>query len=124
MDESMKIIVGVISYLLSAIPIYLLAKKAGANNAVFAFIPILNIYLILDICGFAWWYMLLLLIPLVNIVVGLFIMYKFFSMYESGQIVFLIIIISGIAGAFMYAFSFIGIIALWWLALSDRDIVY
>lgn len=124
MNESMQIILGISVYLLSSIPVYLLAKKAGANNAVFAFIPILNMYLIIDICGFPWWYMLLLLIPFLNIVLGLFIMYKFFSMYESGQIVFLIIIISGIAGAFMYVFSFIGIIAIWWLALSDRDIVY
>ena len=116
-------VIALISYLIGTTPFYFLAKKAESNIAYFAFIPILNIYLILNICGLSWWVMLLLLIPFLNIVVALYILFEFLALYESGIAVFFIILVSGIAsGLFWDGLNFIGVAALWWLALSDKEI--
>ena len=50
-------------------PVYLIAQKTHADNPVFAFIPILNFYLVCKIAGRPVWWMILYLIPVVNLVI-------------------------------------------------------
>lgn len=68
-SQAVHVILGVLSYLYVAICLYLIATKTGEDNAWFAFVPILNLVLILSISGKPIWWILLLFIPFVNIVI-------------------------------------------------------
>ena len=56
-------------YVLGAIPLFTMAKKIGSPNAWFAFVPILNLVLMLEIAGKELWWILLMFVPCVNVVV-------------------------------------------------------
>ena len=55
-------------YVYSAITLMFIAKKTGTSNAWMAWIPILNIYLMCKIAGKSVFWILLFLLPVVNIV--------------------------------------------------------
>lgn len=57
-------------YLTLCIPLYVMGKKTGQDNPWFAFVPILNTILMLQIADKELWWFLLLLIPLVNVIVA------------------------------------------------------
>lgn len=52
-------------------PVFLIAKKTQTAHPFFAFIPILNYYLICTISGRPVWWMILYLIPLVNLIIDM-----------------------------------------------------
>jgi hypothetical protein len=56
-------------YVLSSLPLFTMGKKVGSPNAWFAFVPILNIVLMLEIAGKDLWWLILFFIPCVNVVV-------------------------------------------------------
>jgi hypothetical protein len=58
----------VIFYALFAYPFYVMAQKVGSANGWWAFIPILNYFLMAEIGGKELWWGVLMLIPCVNIV--------------------------------------------------------
>lgn len=57
-------------YVYVALAIYTIAQKTNTENAWLAWIPILNILLILNIAKKPLWWLVLFLIPLVNIVIA------------------------------------------------------
>jgi len=65
-----------LAYFLYTVPMYLLAKKMGDDEAWFAFIPILNIWQQIQLAGLDWWFILLCLIPCVNLFVIIYIWMK------------------------------------------------
>jgi hypothetical protein len=62
--------VGFVSYLYYALCLYFMAQRAGTGNGWFAFIPILNVILLLQIADKPVWWILLFCIPLVNLVIA------------------------------------------------------
>lgn len=58
----------VLIYLFTAYCLMVIAEKTNTSRKWFAFIPILNFYLMCKIAGKSVWWVVLLLIPLVNIV--------------------------------------------------------
>ena len=64
-------ILGIAVYLYVSVCLYVLANKTGADNAWFAFIPILDLVLMLSIAGKPLWWIFLLFIPVVNIFIGI-----------------------------------------------------
>jgi hypothetical protein len=66
-----SIITGVVIYVFFALVLMGIANKTKTENAWFAWIPILNIVLMLNIAKRPIWWIILLLIPLVNIIVGI-----------------------------------------------------
>lgn len=56
-------------YILLAIPLFVMGQKTEQDYPWFAFIPILNVILMLQIADKELWWILLLLIPCVNIVI-------------------------------------------------------
>ena len=56
-------------YLFISYSVYLIAKKLGEENAWLAFVPVFNFVLILRIAGMSGWWILGLLVPLLNIYV-------------------------------------------------------
>jgi hypothetical protein len=63
-------------YIYLAICLQVLAKKTGAGNGWMAWIPIANIFLMIKIAQKPLWWFLLLLIPIVNIVIGVILWMK------------------------------------------------
>ena len=58
-------------YVYTALALQTIAQKTNTENAWLAWIPIANIVLLLNIAKKPIWWILLLLIPLVNIIVGI-----------------------------------------------------
>jgi hypothetical protein len=56
-------------YVLVALPLYTMGKKTDSQHPWFAFVPILNTILMLEIAGKELWWFLLMLVPCVNIIV-------------------------------------------------------
>jgi len=68
----MALIPLVVVHVILAVPLMKLAKKASmSSEAWWAWIPVLNAILFLKLAGKPAWWFVLLLIPLVNIVVGI-----------------------------------------------------
>ena len=69
-------IVSILVYLFVAFCLYTIAKKTNTENAWLAFIPIANIVLACQIAGKPWWWVFLFLIPIVNIILGIIVMWN------------------------------------------------
>jgi hypothetical protein len=55
-------------YLVYAVPVFIIARKCEHPYAWLAFVPIANLWLMVDIAGKEWWWMLLFFVPFANIV--------------------------------------------------------
>ena len=69
LQNTTSLIVGVACYILLAIPLYSLGQKAGKANAWFAFVPILNMLLLLDLADKELWWIILFFIPCIGWIV-------------------------------------------------------
>ncbi len=58
------------SYIYIAYCLQIIARKTGTENSWFAWVPILNIYLMCKIARKPGWWVIFFIIPIVNIVVG------------------------------------------------------
>lgn len=67
------ILIFLIVYIYYSVCLMFIAKKTNTGNAWLAWIPIVNIFLVLKIAKKPAWWIFLLLIPLVNIVLGIII---------------------------------------------------
>lgn len=64
-------IIILIFYVYMAICLQTIAKKTNTDNAWFAWIPILNVFLMLMIAQKPLWWFILMLIPIVNIIISI-----------------------------------------------------
>jgi uncharacterized membrane protein YoaK (UPF0700 family) len=69
-------VVSILVYLFVAFCLYTIAKKTNTQYPWLAFIPFANIVLACQIAGKPWWWVFLFLIPIVNIVLGIIVMWK------------------------------------------------
>ena len=100
--------VGVVFYVVQAIAFYQIAKKANIRNAWVAFIPFVQFIVVLHVIDRSGWNILLILIPLVNIVLIIIWLVKFYIAFSvsTGLIVLSIIIpIAGLVVQLVIAFS-------------------
>lgn len=65
------LIIGLVVYIYFALCLMTIAKKTNTPNSWFAWIPILNIILMLQISKRPMWWIILMLIPLINIIVSI-----------------------------------------------------
>ena len=73
MDDTLSLILGILTYLYISVCLYFMAKKTGEDNAWFAFVPILDIILLLSVADMPLWWLVLCFIPLVNLVAAVMI---------------------------------------------------
>ena len=66
--------VALVAYVFSAICLMKIAEKTGTPNGWWAWVPILNVLLMISIAGKPMWWILLMLIPLVNIVIAIIVL--------------------------------------------------
>lgn len=64
-------IIMVVGYIYFAICLMKIAKKTNTENGWFAWIPILNVFLMLMIAKRPLWWFILMLIPIVNLIIGI-----------------------------------------------------
>ena len=69
MDNMFTFIVSIAVYVYLAYSLMVIADKTDTENSWFAWIPILNLYLMCKIAGKPGWWIILFLIPIVNIVI-------------------------------------------------------
>lgn len=63
---------GLVSYLITAVSLYGVFKKAGEPPWA-AFVPLYNLFVLVRVAGYNPWMFLLFIIPLVNVVFGVFV---------------------------------------------------
>lgn len=68
--------VPIVGYVWIALCLYIIAKKTNTENAWMAWVPVANVILACQIAGKPWWWIFLFLIPLVNLVLGIIVMWK------------------------------------------------
>ncbi|MEQ9620116.1 MAG: DUF5684 domain-containing protein [Deltaproteobacteria bacterium] len=76
MDNLFGIIVFLVIYAYLAYSLQVIADKTNTENSWLAWIPIANIYLMCKIAGKPGWWLILFLIPIVNIVIGIIVLMK------------------------------------------------
>ncbi len=70
-------ITSLVFYVYLSYSLYVIAQKTGhSDNAWLAWIPIVNLFLTLQIAGEPGWWFILFLIPIVNIVIGVIVWMK------------------------------------------------
>ena len=74
--SGMWAVVSIACYVWVALCLYIIAKKTNTENPWMAWIPIANIILACQIAGKPWWWIFLFLIPIVNIILGIIVMWK------------------------------------------------
>jgi hypothetical protein len=65
------IILELVFYIYFCLCIFLIAKKLDVPNPWIAWIPVVQIWTIVNCAGKPWWWILLLLVPIVNIIIGI-----------------------------------------------------
>lgn len=68
-----NLVVTVVMYVIVAYFLMKIAKKAGRTDSWMAWIPILNLVLMIQIAGKPWWWIFLFIIPIVNIILAFYI---------------------------------------------------
>lgn len=63
-------------YLIEFIPVFIIARRCGHENAWLAFVPIANLWLMCDMAEMEPWFLIALLVPGVNIVLMAVIWWK------------------------------------------------
>lgn len=66
-------IIWLVAYAFFAFVLMTIANKLGTENSWMAWVPILNIYLMVKMADRPGWWLILLLVPLVNFVIGIII---------------------------------------------------
>jgi hypothetical protein len=74
----------ILLYVLFALPMWAVFKKAGSDMAWAAFVPIFNLYVLLKIVGRPGWWLLLFLIPIVNFIVLIVVYYDLSKSFGHG----------------------------------------
>jgi hypothetical protein len=102
------LVVGIVFYVIQAIAFFQLGKKANIRNAWVAFIPFVQIIVVLHIIDKSGWNIFLFFIPVVNIILYIIWMVKFylaFSVNVGLIVVSIIIPIVGLIVQLVMAFS-------------------
>jgi hypothetical protein len=74
----------IVLYVLFALPLWAVLKKAGSDMAWAAFVPILSWYALLKIVGRPGWWLLLYLIPIVNVIVIIVVLHDLSKSFGHG----------------------------------------
>ncbi len=74
--SGMWTLVSIGGYVWIALCLYIIAKKTNTENPWMAWIPFANIILACKIAGKPWWWIFLFFIPIVNIVLGIIVMWN------------------------------------------------
>ncbi len=95
-------------YLLYSYVMYKTAIRCGAENPWYQFVPILNLYgMVVEMAQLEWWYILLMFVPLVNVVVSFYVMWRIVENagFPGWTVLLLLIPFVGFFMPFYWAFA-------------------
>lgn len=101
-------IVGLI-FVLACYPVFLIAKKTNAPYAFYAFIPILNYYLLCKIAGRPVWWMVLYFVPFVGLAIDVIVWMDIAQVRQKPNWLGILILV-----------PLVNLGMMWYLALSDQ----
>lgn len=104
----MLIVIG-IALVLFCYPLFVIAKKTGAQYPYIAFIPLLNYYLMCKISGRPVWWILLFLIPFVNMVIDIIVWTDIAKVRQKPAWLGLLVVV-----------PLLNLFMMWYVALSDE----
>ena len=107
MNGGMMVTISLIVYVLLAFPLYVIATKTGTENPWMAFVPILNAYLMVMIAGLEWWYLLLFLIPCVNLFVSIYVWWQICEARDKPGVLSLLMLIPCLNVALPFYVAFV-----------------
>ena len=107
---------GIIGYVCLAIGLYYSAKKANTKNPWVAFIPIVQIVVLLQLIDKSGWSIFLLLIPGINWILMIIWVVKYFRAFEAGSG----FVAAAIITMILLPLSFIADILVLVVGLSDK----
>ena len=70
-SSGLIVIFAIVTYVVLAYPIYVMGNKTNSDHSWFAFVPILNVVLLLEIGGKDLWWIILFFVPCVNIIISI-----------------------------------------------------
>ena len=76
---------GIIGYVCLAIGLYFSAKKANTKNPWVAFVPVVQVVVLLQLIDKSGWAIFLLLIPVINWILLIIWMVKYFKAFDAGN---------------------------------------
>lgn len=79
----MKAIVGILIFILELVAMWMVFEKAGEEGWK-SIIPVYNLYVLYKFTWGSGWYFLLLLIPIVNVVIGIVTLVKLAFAFDKG----------------------------------------
>ena len=94
-----------ILYLFFSFCMYKIFQKAGREDAWAAFIPIYNYVVLLDILKKPIWWIILLLIPFVNIIFAIILMHRLSTFFGKDMLMTILLIILPFIGLPILAFG-------------------
>jgi hypothetical protein len=109
-------ITSIIGYICLAIGLYFSAKKANTKNPWVAFIPLVQVVVLLQLIDKSGWSIFLLLIPIINWILLIIWMVKYFKAFDAGSGFVAITIITMI----LVPLAFIADILVLVVGLSDK----
>jgi len=117
------LIIAVVFYVYFAVCLMKIAKKTNTPNGWFAWIPILNAILMLQIAKKPLWWIILLIIPIVNIVIGVMIWMEIAKAVGKPEWLGIVLVLSPLVGIIPVIGAVISLVAtvgiLGYLAFSD-----
>jgi hypothetical protein len=109
-------ITSIVGYVCLAIGLYFSAKKANTKNPWVAFIPLVQVVVLLQLIDKSGWSIFLLIIPIINWILVIIWMVKYFKAFEAGSGFVAIAIITMI----LIPLAFIADILVLIVGLSDK----
>lgn len=91
-------VVGIIWYILLALALWRVFTKAG-RAGILAIIPIVNVFVLVKIAGLSYWWVLLYLVPIVNIIFSIVVAFRIGRAFDKGGL---------FSFFFLWLISFIG----------------
>ena len=68
MNDTITVILWLLLAFVETLPLFIIARKCGHEYAWVAFVPLANLWLMCDLAGLELWFILLLLVPYIDII--------------------------------------------------------
>ncbi len=97
---------GLVMWLVISVPIMAMARRVGHDMPWLAFIPIAQLWLLIDIAGRDWWFLLLMFVPVVNLGVLVWIGMGLADTFNQPQWLGILMLVPLVNLAVLYYFGF------------------
>ncbi len=106
MGLSIVLMIALVIYIVGSLPVMAMARRVGHDMPWLAFIPIAQMWLLIDIAGRDWWCLLLMFVPVVNLGVSVWIGMGLADTFNQPQWLGILMLVPLVNLAVLYYFGF------------------